>query len=442
MEDNQINNMNLENLVGGATPPVFSSVQNNQNNMDTTVTNEVNDTNVDSTQAPIEINGEITLPTSLLRDMVAQARKVGVANNMHPVSEAISFTLDENGITMQTSRGSNNIGFIYNNKSFISKKKVSISLDIQIFGEYLNAERNNTVTIKYVEAENTIYIITDTGMRRFPQRMDTSTFTPIVHTFKYPYNYEEMIKVDYDRLVNLIDFSSTARDFANKMSDNLGLQGLYFGDDIIVASDGNIMTIQPNQTELKSEIFFMNNSMCSLIKDIKFNPSKFRIGITKVNGFVEGITASDGDITVCGASVLSKSFPVEPAKNFWKSTSFSESVSFNTKDLSAVVKSIVPFIPSDGDAMDKILFDIDGNIAELRSYDKNNGIELTHEKMGIVNNTNYKSQSSIVLPVSKLEKILQSVDTEVFDMQINPTADNCVCLCYDGIKNILARLTR
>lgn len=478
MEENQTNTMNLGNNIGGAMPPVFSSVDTTSRlnttdelqvtigepemiNTQTAVTNvnnnvTIGDISVNSVQTeaqvqsavppvppednseskePIVLNDDITVPTILLRDMVAQARKVGISNNLQPLSEILNLIIDENGITMKATSGKGRPDFMCTDKKYVSTTKIAVSLDIRVFGEYLNAEKNNTVTLKFIESEGVLYITTDTGVRKFPQRMDESTHQPIVHKLQFPYNYDDMMNVDYTKLRALLDLSSSARDLANTLNSYPYLQGLYCGDDIVVASDGNVMTIQPNQTEFKNEIFFLNNDMCKLITDIHFEQSKFKVGITKVNGFVAGITISDGRTTICGPITVDANFPVSAAKEFWGSTGFTQSIRFETRALLDVIKSIVPFIPSIGDAVDKITFEIKGDEAEIKCLDGS-----AKEVLGIINNTNYNTATPIPLPASKLGKVLQSVKTDNFDMLINPTADNCVCLSYDGIRNIVTTL--
>lgn len=422
------------------TTTLGSSVQSDITNVATVVaTAEAQDTvppteTATEIKEPVVITGDIVVPTILLREMVAQARKVGVANNMQPLSEVLNLIIDENGITMRTTSGRGKQDFECVDKRYVFKSKLSVSLDIRMFGEYLNAERNSTLTLKFVEAENTLYITTDTGMRKFAQRVDGSTHQPVENVLHFPVAYEDMINIDYARLKKLLDLTSSARDLATKSMYEY-LKGMYCGDDIIVSSDGNIMIIQANDTEFKDKIFFLNNDLCSLILGINFNPTTFRIGITEANGAPAGMTISDGRTTICGPLSIEESFPVQPAKNFWNSKGFVQQVSIETRAFLDILKSVIPFVPTMGDDLDKVAISINGNEMEIKCLDG-----TAREVLDVINTSNFVTSKPISLPISKLEKLVGTIISDNFDFMVDIQADNCICLSYDGLRSIVTTL--
>lgn len=496
MENNQINNtMNLGNNVGGANPSIFGNVTNanipsqqpssaEQINLNyqatagyaqpvqpqfvnetigttvasapvnaeinvqapvtpinevvvTTETTTTTEDKINETQAvkgPILIKGDITVPTILLREMTSQARKVGVSNNMQPLSEVLNLIINENGITMRATSGKGKQDIEIVDNKYVFTSSLNVSLDIKVFSEYLNVARSEVLTLKFVESENTLYITTDNGERKFAQRVDGSTHQPVVHELHYPIAYDDMIPVNYERLKTLLALNSSARDLATKSFYEY-LKGMYCGEDIVVSSDGNIMTIQPNQTEFNNKIFFLNNDVCKLISELAFDSSKFRIGFTEANGFLAGITISDGRITICGPIDINESFPVEVARNFWTSNGFIQGVTVETKAFLDVIKSVIPFIPVMGEDLDKLIIDIKDDEMIVKCSDN-----TAREVLAINNTANYATTKSIILPASKLDKLVQTIQADTFELMIDAQVDNYICLSYDNLRSIVTTL--
>lgn len=141
IENNENQTINLGNNVGGATPPVFGNtqvvpptqtpftvggtqvVQSPVIPTQSSVTTTVTATNTEATviqmpqqgvsvtqnmhsevvdvepeqitiaNQPILIDGEVTLPTVVLKELINIARKVGVANNTQPRSEVLNIQI-------------------------------------------------------------------------------------------------------------------------------------------------------------------------------------------------------------------------------------------------------------------------------------------------------------------------------------------------------------
>lgn len=385
--------------------------------------------------SPIYVTGDIQVPTVLLRGLVSQARKVGTASNLNPLTEVLNLDINKDGITVRANGGNDGIDFECIDRSYTFEKSLSISLDITVFGEYLNAERNNMLTLDYVEDENTLYINTQSGTRKFPQRVDSSTHQPVVFSLKYPLDYNSMTPVDYTRLREILDLNSSARDLALKTGYDF-LKGMYCGEDIIVSSDGNVMVIQPNTTEFNNRIFFMENDLCKLVTGLIFNIADFRVGFVEEDGFTKAIVMSDGRTTICSPVILNEKFPVEVARNFWNSSSLIQSIQVPTKDLYAVIKSVMPFIPKMGDDIDKLSLEISGTTMIVKCLDN-----TAVEKLTVVNTGNFATGNKpIHLPATKLDKVLQTVKSDTVELLIDAQSDNYICLSYNNQKSIVTTL--
>ena len=443
--DNQFDKINLAgNQAGGNQPifagfqvqaPVFNSDADIQIQPETVAVQEptVSSDVADDFNQPQVIDGDLIVPTAVLRYMVSQARIVGVATNVRPASEVINLIFDENGITVRSTSGEN-IDYECINRNYIIKKPIKASVDIALLGDYLNVERQSELLIEFDEIDNNLKFKTATGTRVFAQRMDGSTHQPVEHKISKPYYYDEMMSVDYKRFMGLLAISSSARELANN-SHRKYLSGLYCGDSIIVASDGNVMTIQENNTEFNDKIFFIGNRLCNALYDVDFDAEKFRIGFTETSGFVSGLTVSDGNVTLCGDIRVEEEFPVSVAEKFWKLDSFNQRFEVNTKDFEYVVKSISIFIPSIGDFVDKISIDISGDTMALKCLD-----DSAREVIKIGNSQGAKLVKPVLVSSLMMSKIVKSIESDSFDILIDDQNDSYICLSYDNSRSIVTQL--
>lgn len=378
-------------------------------------------------QAPAVVEGEIIIPTVLLREMIRVARKVGVYNNAQPQSEVLNLIIDNNGITMRTSNGPDDYECV--DKTFSFTGNLTAAVDIKLFGDFMNTVSSISVKLDFDEATGVLTVITDTGTFKFPQRMDASTQLPVITTLKYDMNYDEMQPLNYNVLMDTLNLTKPVRDFAKGFET---IRGAFFSD-IVITSDASIMLMQDNITDFKNRDFFIGGELCDLIGSVEFNPLACKVGyVNDDEGNLRGIVVSDGRTKLCGPIDVQTDLPVELCKQFWGSTNFVKKINVSVQKCVNVIKSVIPFINANYDK-DCIALEIEGNAVRVISR---NGAAVD-TIMGI-NTENYKTPVALLLPAVKLFKILQTVKSETFDIMIDPSNNDCICLQYDNFKCIVA----
>lgn len=494
MEENNSNTINLGNNMGGAIPPVFgnSQITNNQikesivNNefiipntlntdatrdeittatvtTTTATTNETSyykapeitgpivqnmhleESNVQENQInqenqviqekkeiiePIHVEGDIEIPTVLLRTCLKNAKLVGKANNMEPKSEILNIEFGENGLILRTSNGKDDFECI--DKSRVYSKSFKTSVDIKRFGDYIDNEDENVLRIIFHEDTGILDVVTNKGTFKFAQKVDPSTQLIALNNLAFDMEYNEMQSVDYNKFVEILNAGKLIRGLASKKGFS-DLNGTYISN-IFVSSDGVVMLLQENDLGFADKEIFMDSELCNLISSIGFNASTFKIGFKYTDGNLEGVMFADGSIKLCTKNILIPDrFPVEPSKVYWENKKFIRNVDVNVKVLINVIKTVLPFI-SQYDS-DRLYISISGNNMNIKSRDKSANVTI-----GIVNTSNYSSNGDLILPVTNLYSILQSTKSENITMLFSDEITNCMCIKYDNYKSILSFL--
>lgn len=375
---------------------------------------------------PTLVSGDIIIPTVLLKEMIRVARKVGVYNNAQPQSEVLNLIINDKGITMRTSNGPDDYECIDN--TFVFTSKIEASVDIKLFGDFINSVSCASVKLYYEDNSNVLIVATETGVFKFPQRMDASIQQPVITVLKYDMDYNDMKYLNYDALIEILNLTKPIRDFAKGFES---IRGAYFSD-IVITSDSNMILMKENDTDFRNGDFFVGGELCDLISNIEFNPLNCRVGFTRDDsGNLRGMIISDGRTKLCGPIDTQTDLPVDICKQFWNSTDFVKTISVNTHRVVNVLKSVIPFINASTD-MDKISIEIDTN--NMRILSNNKGAV---ESIPITNSSAYKTSVPLQVQAVKLYKLLQSVKTETFDIMINPNNDTCICLKYGSFKCIV-----
>lgn len=483
IENNENQTINLGNNVGGATPPVFGNtqvvpptqtpftvggtqaVQSPVIPTQSSVTTTVTATNTEATviqmpqqgvsvtqnmhsevvdvepeqitiaNQPILIDGEVTLPTVVLKELINIARKVGVANNTQPRSEVLNILFNENGIILRATSGNEDIEII--DKRYIFKNPVEMSLDIKMVGSFINSVSTNNVTLSYDNVNNILTIVTDgdngSGTFKFPQKIDLSTQQPIVNELTFSMAYADMHPVNYEDFLQTLSVSKTVRNFANKLG-MVALEGTYFSD-IIASSDRVLMLMQENKLGLGDKEFFLKSKFCDLVATLPFDLTKFRIGFISnpATNVVGGIICSDERITLCGSADVPIDFPIDLCRNYWKSEGFANTVKVDRKVLVDTLNPVIQFINPLRDR-DKIAISIVGNVMKIGSMSG----EAEYTIM-VENVNNISIATPIYLPATKLYSTLQTISDKTIDLLIDTSENSpCICLAFSEYKCLVA----
>lgn len=439
MENNDENTINLGATIND------NIVSNNQAHIEEkeTITNTVTETKQEEIkQDEVEqqiVEGEIKVPTALLRELVNQARKVGISNNIQPLSEWLDISFNEEGITLRATTGYfsvRNVDIVCNNKNYIFKNALRTTINIKLFGEYLNTEKSPELTITMGE-NNVLIVSTDNSVRKFRQELDQSTNKVCQITPHINVAYEDMVEEDYDKVRSILDNSSAARDMADKGNRDY-LKGLYVGENFIASSDNTLLIVQQNTFNIKNKIYFIPNNFCKLITGINFDASKFRMQIVDENGFPSHIICSDGNYIINGRVLVEDNFPAGVAKQVYETSNFEASVQVKTSEFLDVVKSIVPFVPAVGGFnADRLLLSVSGNYLELSSNDSS-----ARSKLVIVNESNFKTPEVLHFSVSSLYKLLQTIKSDTIKIMFTPNETRFVCFDYDNLRTLVSTLAK
>jgi len=452
--DNNENNMNEfvvnEPIFGGAPKSVEVGSFDDEENieeveMEEEVVEPIQETDEVISNRKIDdeikyVKGDIIVPTELLRSMVAQARKVGVANNLYPISEVLNLIIDENGIIVRSSSGLGKQDYECIDRRYSFDKKLSVALDIVRFSKYLSVERSKELLLDYSstsDGRGVLVVKTSSGSRNFPQRINEATGTPIENEIHMSFDYNNMRPVNYANFKRIFSTNSAVREFTKHLKGPFTrLQGMYWGDDIIVATDGYIMMIQPNETNFNDKIFFIGNEFCKLLSELTFNEDSFRVGVTEKNGEVVGVTFSDGMATICGNVTLESDFPVEPSKNYWSMDGDNiYKIKLNKDDFTYAVKSIMSSVPSIGRYVDSLSILVSGNELTVKCSD-----DSAQEICNVDNQKGYVTSEPIMLSASRLNKIISSLNFENIELIVNVLAKNYIIIGCDSFRCVITTL--
>lgn len=386
-------------------------------------------------QSPVEtesklVEGDIEVPTGIIKSMLSMARKVGVANSLQPKSFILNLTFNSDGVTMRATNGKED--FEYVNTSYIFNKTIEAVLDIKTFGEFINSVSCTYLGFDYDDNQKILTVRTDNGTYKFPQRVDQTTNMPFRIELNYNDAYENMRPIDYNAFLDILNLNKSVRTMASKLNMS-SIQGTYFGN-IVASSDGTIMLLHDNNIGFSDKEFLMTTDFCNLLNSVRFNPTKCRVGFIEQEGVLRGIVISDGNVKLCGPIFTPQDFPVQVCKDFWNSNEFSKSVIIKTQAISNLIKSAIPFIGLD-EANDKVSLSISGEMLNITTL---NGAVNVH--IAVTNTSNLNTPEPLILPASRLNVILDNIQSDAFNLTVNPDNNICVCLTYDDYKCIVSLL--
>lgn len=462
--DNNFENVELESVVNA---PVFCGVSEGANvqagametmigvvsdtvDAEGSVIADVSEKTEASNIIPNEVKhvvGDIIIPTELLRYMVLQARKIGVADYINPISEIVNIIADENGIVVRASSGVGKQDYECIDRSYSFDKRLAVSLDIVKFSQYISFEKNKEVLLDCVKSEDgrdVLVVQTASGSRKFPQVLDGTTGLPLETKIHLPVNYEDMQPVNYTQFKKLFAVSSSVlgftKDIKDEHIDSKTFEGMYWGDDIVIVTDGNTMMIQPNDSNFNSKIFFIDRDFCKYLSEIRFNESTFRVGVTEANGDVIGLTFSDGMTTLCGSIALNQGFAkaVEAAKMYWALNGGGiYKIKFKKDDLLFAIKYVTMAIPPIKGFMDKLIFNIAKANMTVKCLD-----DSAIQSLNIDNPSEYLTSEPICLSASKLDKILSPLKYDDLELIVNKNQSNYVILGCDSFRCVISTMMK
>ena len=371
------------------------------------------------------VRDEFKVPTVILKDLVAGARKVGTYNPINVQSQVIDLELSEKGIKVNTSNGKVDYECINSEVRFTKRFKTCV--DIKLLGDLLANLDFSEVELLYNEENGVMTIQTSAGGQfHLAPRVDASTNQVISLDLTFPIDYNNMIDVDYNKLVDAISQSKPVRDFPKVKEE---LKGTYFTN-LILASDETTIFMQENQDILKTQQFFISGELSDLITTLGFNSNKFKMGFTTDgNNGIRALTMSDGSLTICGAVEPSSDIPADVCDNFWN-TDFASKIKINTKKFTNALKRITLFM--DFTHNDCPTFRVEDTLIRIIP-DNEEG------KDGAVIENPSKFNGTMSLPLIKLQKILASVKSEYFYMSFDSSAEGCICLEFDNHKWIVSK---
>lgn len=368
------------------------------------------------------VKNEFVVSAELLKKLVANAKKVGVFDVYVTASQVLDLTMDKNGITMITSNGQETYKCVDN--TYVYTDILKCVVDISLFGDLVAALEDGDVEFT-IDNNNVLTLHTSTGKFKFPERVDINVGQPLYLSMKFEQDYNEMTPVDYAKLVEIITHTKPARSAATSMDS---IKGIYFSD-IIICSDADIILMQQNLDNIQDKNFFMSSSFSDLICSIDFNTEKFRLGFVRDNMLqIVGIILSDGRTTICGDVQPDTQLPVDSCREYWKQQ-FPNTITLDTNKCLKVLKKVKPFIKQ-GTESDSTIFNILGDTLQIES--------LQGDAQDSINAKNVNSYvTKIGLPIVKMLDILQTVNSPTFDITIDPTATNYICLAFDNFKCII-----
>lgn len=378
-------------------------------------------------EAPVGniIRDEALVPVVILKNLVAQARKVGTYLPYQPVSQVTEISLGDFGIKVKASNG--NIDYENIDDSIKYSISLTACVDIQKFGELLNNLDCPEIKLEYANSILKV-VMPETGSEfNFAERVDLATQQVIKLDLSYAIPYDELTPIDLDKLVDAINEAKPVRNLPQVSED---FAGVYFGN-LILASDRSVIYIQDNQPVIKTQQFFLGKTMCELITTMGFNANKFRIGFTPDSeNNVRAITLSDGKLTICGnTSAISKDLNVEACERFWN-MSLANSIVVNTKKFINGLKRTALFMTNRAQS-DFNNFNIKGNTMDIEP----DGAEA-HDTIMVTNNTNF--EGTIRLPMTKMEIILNTIKTDTFEILTEQDNKDFICIVVGGYKWVVS----
>lgn len=406
--------------------------------IESTNTMYVNNTNVDNTgattSAPVKTENNVNVeqsvvyddtivPVAILKNLVSYARKVGTYNPIRTISQVVGVELGAFGIKVNASN--NNIDYECIDDTIKYNKTLKVTVDIQKLGDLLN--NLDCETVKLNEVNGDLVIVMPEGSEYIlPEKVDLQTQKPIELDLTFAMNYDDMIDLNLEKLIENINQSKPVRDLP-KIDENFA--GTYFSN-LVLSSDRSIIYIQDNQPILKTQKFFIGDELCGLITSLNFNKAKFRIGFTTdSNNDIRAITLSDGKLTICGNVEPNSPIDEDVCNTFWNAK-FRHNIIMSTKKLTYAIKRLKLF--NENAKQDFANFEI-----------ANNTLKITLEKPDakenlIVENNDTSYVGTIQLPLTRLETILNSIKSDKIILSTDEQYDGVIGIVADEFKWIMA----
>lgn len=407
-----------------------------------TTTFGVNNSNEYASQAPVSpvsptapvqetpagqiIYDDATVPVSILKNLVSNARKVGTYDAIRTISQVVAVELGSFGIKVNASNKLNDYECIDDNVKYNVSLKFCV--DIQDLGNLLNNLDCESVKL---EVNDKILKITMPEGSEFllAEKMDPQTQEPIDLDLVFPIKYEDMIEIDLEQLVNNIKCAKPIRELQQLDPEFAGI----FFSNLVMSSDRYIIYVQDNQPILKTQNFFIGAEFCKLITELNFNKNKFRIGFTTdTNNDIRALTLSDGKLTVCGSVEPSSPINKDVCANLWN-TKFAHKITMSTRKLSYAIKRLKQF--NNKQQQDTANFEIAGNALKITL-----NTPIAKENLLVEDNdTNYTG--TISLQLTRLETILATINSDKFTIAFDDAFDGCVALLGDDYKWIMSGMS-
>lgn len=454
MENNFNESMNLGNMVANensnleqVVAPVFqtSTAGTNENisinmenqpitisqNMHTQVVGNVESADISQPTAvaaqdkqpdPVVYDDTI-VPVAILKNLVSNARKVGYYNPIRPISQVVGLELGAFGIKVNASNGNIDYECVDSNVKY--NKSFKVTVDIGRLGDLLN--NLDCETVKLSEVNGDLVVVMPEGSEFIlPEKVDLQTQEPIELNLTFAMNYNDMIDIDLEKLVENINQSKPVRDIP-KLDESYA--GTYFSN-LVLSSDRSIIYIQDNQPILKTQKFFIGDELCNLITGLNFNKNKFRIGFTTdSNNDIRAITLSDGKLTICGKVEPTSPIDENVCNNFWNAK-FRHNITMPTKKLTYAIKRLRLF--NENAKQDFATFEINNNSLKIT-------LEKPDAKENLLVESNDTSYSgTIQLPLTRLETILNSIKSDKIILSTDEQYDGVVGIVADEYKWVMA----
>lgn len=418
----QINNFNVTEQPVNSIPQPVNEVVTTEHTQNISVNEPV----VDDVEQPINIQpiiqDEFIIDVKLLKRLVSSAKKVGIYDAYIPQSQVLNISLDRKGITLNTSNGDEDYECVDTTYQYTDILKAAV--DINKFSELILALDTDTVKLSIGE-NNSLVVNTGNGSFKFAERVDSDVGQPIISNLRFRKDYEELVPLDYNKLLEIINHTKPVRSFASSMET---MMGIYFTD-IVICSDTSIILMQENSKELVNGNFFLNSRFCDVLNTLDFNVANCRIGFNKNElGNTTNIIISDGRLTICGNVDSETGLPLDICREYWKQE-FGTTVTMDTNKCLNVLKRVKPFVVN-GQNTDKTTFAVVGNTLKVISLQGD-----ATDSLDVQNSSSYNG--SFELPFPKIFAVLQTINSPTFNLTLNKDINNCIGLEFDGFKCII-----
>ncbi len=422
-EQIQVNNVDntviSNNTITSSTQVIDDSIQPQ------TVDNDVVVTNSEPT---IQSGDGFQLKTATLVEMVNNAIKAAICNDMIVLSTVFQLKFDNSGFEIVSTDGKNTL--IQKCTDITYTQEASLCVSADLFTKLVNKLDTEYVVLKIDEEKRTL-IVKSNGEFILSEVYDITTGQAIIldTTASNVLESDTSIDLDISAFVNSVEK-------ANNLSGNNNIFAEYTGVycmDKIYSTDKSCMFGAPNVPELQNEQFYLSQSFVKLLVSVKLNGNVKFVLRKNAEGEVVGIIIKSQNICMMGPTDdMQSQYPIQALQGLLSETFNNKFTVSKNRLISVLEKAALFIVENDQEKQScKFVFNENSQTINVQSQTKS-----ANQIIPIAGLTTRIQDISINVPEAL--KVLKNFSDDEITCTVDTNSDRFVKMSTGNIEQLIS----